>query len=470
VIRPPLRSLRHLPLAPAILAACVLVEAIVLPVGIDDLDEGYFVQQAVRVLHGQVPYRDFDSLYTPGLAYVHAGLFAVLGGPFLLGPRALSLVARAGVVALLYVLARPVVKHPAWAALPGAFLLVGFDPAPDRWEPHPGWPSTFFALAAVWLMAGNHPAAAGAAAALTYLFKQNAGAFIFAALLVQTLPHWRSMATVMTGFAVVTALWLVPLLVAIGGQVTLLASFVGSINQAGLYAPPEPTIVIPILCLLGGVATWRATREPRLRWYVLAGAGLFLTQYPRSDSLHLAWSAPLLLVVGTVALQRVRPLAAGVLVAWATFLCVPILQYRVDQVAQATVAIQGIPGANALRVPAQTWSDLLNTIAEIQHRTAPSEPILVYPSSPLLYALSARPNPTRFDHLNPGAATPVQLQQAIEQLRAADVRLIVVSDYWRHAWGPPGGNASLEEWLFGRFQEVARFGPYRVLTRLEASL
>jgi hypothetical protein len=175
-------------------------------------------------------------------------------------------------------------------------------------------------------------------------------------------------------------------------------------------------------------------------------------------------------VVGTVALQRVRPLAAGVLVAWATFLCVPILQYRVDQVAQATVAIQGIPGANALRVPAQTWSDLLNTIAEIQHRTAPGEPILVYPSSPLLYALSARPNPTRFDHLNPGAATAVQLQQAIEQLRAADVRLVVVSDYWRHAWGPPGGNASLEEWLFGRFQEVARFGPYRVLTRLEASL
>ena len=468
VIHPQLRSLRHLPLAPAILAACVLVEAIVLPVGIDDLDEGYFVQQAVRVLHGQVPYRDFDSLYTPGLAYAHAGLFGLLGVPYLLGPRALSLVARAGVVALLYVLARPLVKHPAWAALPGVFLLVGFDPAPDRWEPHPGWPSTFFAVLATYFLPRGNYLAAGAAAGMTYLFKQNAGAFMLTALLVQSLPRWRNTAAVAAGFGGLTLLWLVPLIVAVDGQLQLLAPFVGVVNQAGLYAAPEPTIVIPLLCLLGGGATWRATREPRLRWYVLAGTSLFLTQYPRSDSLHLAWSAPLLLVVGTVALQRVRPLAAGVLVAWATFLCLPVLQYRVDQVAQATTAIAGIPAANGLRVPAQTWSDLLNTIAEIQHRTSPSEPILVYPSSPLLYALSDRRNPTRFDHLNPGSATPAQLEQAIGDLER--VRLVVVSDYWRHAWGPPGANASLEEWLFGRFQEVARFGPYRVLTRRDASL
>ena len=51
-----------------------------LRVGIDDLDEGYFVQQGARVLHGQVPYRDFLSLYTPGLAYLHAALFWALGG------------------------------------------------------------------------------------------------------------------------------------------------------------------------------------------------------------------------------------------------------------------------------------------------------------------------------------------------------------------------------------------------------
>src|SRR5579859_2889477 len=85
---------------------CVVAEAIVLRVGIDDLDEGYFVQQGVRVLHGQLPYRDFQTLYTPGLAYVHAALFGLLGGPFVLAPRVLALAARAGLALLLFVLTR----------------------------------------------------------------------------------------------------------------------------------------------------------------------------------------------------------------------------------------------------------------------------------------------------------------------------------------------------------------------------
>ena len=66
-------------LAVSLVCACLVVEAAVLRVGIDDLDEGYFVQQAVRVLHGQVPYRDFATFYSPGLAYVHAVLFSALG-------------------------------------------------------------------------------------------------------------------------------------------------------------------------------------------------------------------------------------------------------------------------------------------------------------------------------------------------------------------------------------------------------
>src|ERR1700687_3903322 len=53
--------------------ACLALDLIVLPMGIDVVDEGYFVQQATRVLHGEVPYRDFDSMYTPGLLYLHAG-------------------------------------------------------------------------------------------------------------------------------------------------------------------------------------------------------------------------------------------------------------------------------------------------------------------------------------------------------------------------------------------------------------
>ena len=67
------------------LGLCVLAEAAMLGIGIDDLDEGYFAQQASRVLHGQVPFRDFATLYSPGLLAVHAALWSLFGGPAL-GP------------------------------------------------------------------------------------------------------------------------------------------------------------------------------------------------------------------------------------------------------------------------------------------------------------------------------------------------------------------------------------------------
>src|SRR5688572_10679418 len=44
--------------AVAALVGCLLLGLSMLNLGLDDLDEGYFVEQATRVLAGQVPYRD----------------------------------------------------------------------------------------------------------------------------------------------------------------------------------------------------------------------------------------------------------------------------------------------------------------------------------------------------------------------------------------------------------------------------
>src|SRR5579864_1291473 len=74
----------------------LLLEAGVLRIGIDDLDEGYFLQQSTRVLHGQVPFRDFETLYSPGLSYLHAAAFLIVGGPSLMAIRVIALAARGG--------------------------------------------------------------------------------------------------------------------------------------------------------------------------------------------------------------------------------------------------------------------------------------------------------------------------------------------------------------------------------------
>src|ERR1700716_2409290 len=83
----------------AVAILCLLlvlgIDLALIRVGLDAQDEGYFLEQASRVLHGDLPYRDFDSLYTPALLYLHATLFSVLGDSHVLILRATGLAARA---------------------------------------------------------------------------------------------------------------------------------------------------------------------------------------------------------------------------------------------------------------------------------------------------------------------------------------------------------------------------------------
>jgi 4-amino-4-deoxy-L-arabinose transferase-like glycosyltransferase len=434
----------------------------VLRVGIDDLDEGYFAQQAVRVLHGQVPYREFATLYTPGLAYVHAGMFAVLGGPSLVEMRMLALAARAGLALLLFALARPLMRNSFWAAAPALVLLLGLDDAPVRWEPHPGWLSTFFALLAVWCLTFRPSPpwllAAGLATAASYLFKQNTGVFILAAVLLWS--GRRRFLVPLSAFAVASVVWLVPLGLAVDGQLQQLAVLVGAVNQGSLLSAPEPTLLIPLACAAGGVWLVRRDSAPRLRLYLLTGTALFLTELPRMDTLHLMWSAPILLVLGAASLERLRPTVRVLSLAVVAVLLAPTVSSRLEYLAQPLTLLDGVEG------PPQTVSELTGVVLDIQQRTQPGEPVFVYPTSPLLYELADRPNPTRFDHLNPGAATPDEIQQVIADLQQSNVRLVVISDFWQSVWGPPGPNAPLEEWLKAHYAEVARDGPYRVLVAL----
>src|SRR3982074_3326930 len=102
------------------------IDLALIRVGLDAQDEGYFLEQARRVVHGDLPYRDFDSLYTPALLYVHAALFSLLGDAHVLILRATGLLARALLVGGLYLVCRPLVR-PWIAILPGLYILVPLD-------------------------------------------------------------------------------------------------------------------------------------------------------------------------------------------------------------------------------------------------------------------------------------------------------------------------------------------------------
>ncbi|MBV9894233.1 MAG: hypothetical protein JO020_08685 [Chloroflexi bacterium] len=436
-----------------LLLAGLAVEASLLHVGIDDLDEGYFVQQATRVLHGQLPYRDFETLYTPGLAYLHAGVFAALGGPSLVAARAIALLARAAMVPVLFGMARPLVRNPWWAAVPGLVLLIGLDDAPARWEPHPGWLSSLLAVGATWALARGRLTASGVLAAGAYVFKQNTGVFILLAILIWS---WPRLARPLVAFGATTAVWLLPLLAA-GVQPQELGVVVGAVNQAGLLSAPEPTVAIPVAAAIGGVWLLRRDSHPHLRLYLLCGCALLLTEFPRMDTLHLLWSAPILLVLGAIALERVPRAVAIASLAITAILLWPNFSSRIAAVELPRAQVDGV------EAPVQTAADIQATVEDIKTRTQAGEPIFVYPTSPLLYVLADRPNPTRFDHLNPGAADASQIQTVMADLQRSNARVAVISDFWQSVWGPPGANGPLEAFLATQYTEVGRHGAYRVL-------
>ena len=68
-------------------------------------DEGIVIQGAARILHGEIPYRDFFSFYTPGSYYLYAGLFKVFGTSLLVA-RGMLLAYAALFSLLTYLLAR----------------------------------------------------------------------------------------------------------------------------------------------------------------------------------------------------------------------------------------------------------------------------------------------------------------------------------------------------------------------------
>jgi hypothetical protein len=228
-----------------------------------------------------------------------------------------------------------------------------------------------------------------------------------------------------------------------------------------------------------------------LRWMTVAGALTFLTEYPRIDDVHLTWAACLPLATGAVVLGplhkylaerwRTGRVARGLL--GAALLVVPAATIFPGLVARSEglfdLSDRGqlaphlapawttlhLPAVDGVLMPDDQAMKLQAIAAFVAANTAPGEPIFVYPSSPLLYILTERPNPTRFAHLYPGAASSQELEQVISTLNQAPVRLVIVSYASLSFWGPPAQNQPLETYLSQNYRVRARFGDHRVFMR-----
>lgn len=262
-------------------------------------------------------------------------------------------------------------------------------------------------------------------------------------------------------------------------------------------------LYLPSIAFWGGVVAYVSpgrTLTPKsaltLRWYLLAGALLLFNLYPRMDTMHVTFSGPLLFVVGAYALYRLfraierrlpdsagrlvyRGLLFTALLVLPAAAALPNVEWRIDTWARGKedgghfatpdIVSLDVPGADVL-VPSNTRWAIGGTAHYLRERTAPGEPIFVYPTLPMFYYLADRPNPTRFGHAYPGVATPAEVEEMIATLEARRVRYLVWDQFWVNEWGLGDRhllNKPLTDYLLATYQTEVSIGSYHILARRE---
>jgi hypothetical protein len=104
-------------------------------------DAGAYAQSAARVLHGQLPHRDFIDVYTGGLSYLNAGAMRLFGETLAAERFVLFIFFMAWVPVLYWIASR---FCPDWVA-GGVALLAMVWSVPNYSEAVPSWYNLFFA-------------------------------------------------------------------------------------------------------------------------------------------------------------------------------------------------------------------------------------------------------------------------------------------------------------------------------------
>jgi hypothetical protein len=236
--------------------------------------------------------------------------------------------------------------------------------------------------------------------------------------------------------------------------------------------------------LWGGIMARARARAPEPGAWSLAPLALVGLGYllGRTDEFHLVPLAAVLpaMLAWAAAAARFLTLRLALLVALG-LVAIHGLERRAGQALHppALAAVPGPAGSGVKTDPADARA-LASLEAYVGRITGPGEPIfvavprfdLVHAGDPLLYVILDRPNPTRYDVMQPGVVTTAPVQrEMVASLQGSRTRLVVRwLDPRATVAEPNGGGESsgvriLDRYLAANFRPVRRFGVYQVLVR-----
>lgn len=458
--------------------------------GIGPHDEGLALQGAQRIADGQWPYADFWTNYVPGQFVLLAVPVKVLG-PSLLWWRLIR-IALAAIVALLAyrLLARG--RGPEWLRLLGWLAVAAAMAWPAAPGPNP--PALALVLGG-FLLLRRSPVAAGLLFGVAIAFRPEiALAGALGALLVG--GGWRmALTTVAAG-----TILLLPFFVAAPGdmwddvigfssiqdlqRLPLPLHYRGSLDPNKLLEFYFPAY---LLAATAGWAVWAAVRRPRWVWGpvpLLVVGVLYLLG--RTDEFHLV---PLSVVLALVLAagaggERVKALRVVLAVAVAVIALHGLGRQAELLVHPPAGAAVPSPVADGVRTAPADAAALRGLLPAIHALTPPGRPIIVLPprtdrvsvGDPLLYVLAQRPNPTRYDVMQPGIVTTARVQREI--VRDLERTRPAVLVRWvdpRAARPEPNGSGRssgvrlLDRYLAAHYGAPRRFGDYVMLRRLDGA-
>ena len=421
------------------------------------LDEGSTAAQAMRVVNGELIYRDFFTVVTPGSYYTVAWLFRLFGESLMV-LRWAALVTGLGILLITLTVGRRVMVWPFAAAAGLSTTVWGwFLVTPNFYSLE----AALFSLIALACYVYGAPSwrwmiAAGVAAGATAMVKQNVGAYTAAGLLItiwasrlfDTEPDWRGRAKMSAQFIAgillpvfATLLWLT----AAGAGAYLYESWVyyPLVKYTERFARPFPdffplderepfdlwtklviylpVVVYPLAIIAIGVLASRFRRRgDRVAQseghalLAIASVGLLtlLQAWPRADVPHILFGLqPTFILFAYLLFCAWRALKAipGPRLAIAAIAMIVVLApaaallwkgyQRTEWEYQnyiVAVRSQRATGILAAGLEAQRIDVVTKYITE---HTAPDDPIFVVPWAAGLYFLADRSNPTRTDFM-----------------------------------------------------------------------
>ena len=419
------------------------------------LDEGSTAAQALRIVNGELIYRDFFTVVTPGSYYTVAWLLQIFGERLMV-LRWAALVTGLLIVLLTMIIARRVM---AWPFAAGAALMTTvwgwFLVTPNYYSLQ----AALLALLALacYLQSARGTSekwivAAGVMTGLTALVKQNVGAYaavallasIWAARLFESRCDLRARIRASAMFIAGICIPAVPtllFLIATGAGPYLYESWVyyPLAKYPERFALPYPAffeplpehgiferwvrfvIFLPVIVYpLTAIAMIRARERQALLPIALMGLLLLLQSWPRADVAHILFGLQPTFILFAYLLYLASVLLAGDpsvkaggnletmrgrALAGTAVMLVPLVLLlwqgykRTDwEYANYVAHVRADRGTGVTTIPIE--ANRINAVTRyVAEHTAPDDPIFVVPWAAGFYFLTDRSNPTRTDFI-----------------------------------------------------------------------